>query len=396
MLLLCPLPQPAAERASPRWLWVRSRDGVHVDAHGEDGSQNLPRDSDCTLVLPPRQVRWHHLQLPPHPQAKRAAVLAGVLDAGVLGEPEHSHAALPSDFKGPEATWAAVTDRGALQSQLDALSSAGLRPHRIVPLLAPSDTPQALAWPHDETWSVALAGPLGVLHIGAQQNPQDLEALGPDASAAWGQLRCPSHLAGAIESAWPEQRVQVLSAQALLLQAQNSPWNLAQFAFRVSAAQRRTQGLQHAWRQLRHAPAWRPVRTGLLTALLAALVLPPSWAWRERQIQRELSAQSRALVQQSFPEVQLVIDPAVQMRRALHQLAASRGGSSGATITQLLQSLGQLPQARVTEWRWQSGQAELRIQGVTTAVLQQRLQPLGWQVSAQGPERWLVTVGAKP
>lgn len=395
MLVLHPLPPNPDDATPARWLWVRSRDGQHSDAHGEDHTQDLPRDGDCVLVLAPRAVRWHHLTVPPHPSAKRAAVLAGVLDASVLGEPEDLHIALASDFKDQGDTWCAVTERAMLQTLLDDLRRVGLRPSRIVPLIAPSESGQALAW-GPEPWHVSLSGPEGVMHVGAAQDLAALSDLGADATHAWAQLQCPSHLAAAVESAWPEQRIQVLSAQALLMQASASPWNLAQFDFRVSAAQRRTQGLQHAWRQLRHAPAWRPVRGGLLVALLAALVLPPVWAWRERQIVQQLDAQARAVVQDSFPEIALVIDPEAQMRRAVDELARSRGGGGGQGLAVLLSALSESPQARVSELRWQAQQADLVISGVDDQAVQRIAGPLGWTVSAQGPQRWRFTRREQP
>ena len=387
MLILCPL--PLTDDASPlRWLWVRSRDGLNSDAHGEDDSTALPRDADCVLVLPPRQVRWHHVQLPPHPIAKRAAVLTGLLDAAVLGEPEQLHAALPPDVRDSGPTWVAITDRAALQHLLAQLQAVGLRPHRIVPLTAPSDTPQAVAWPHGQSWSVSLSTTQGVLHIGPDQDLQTMGALHADWASALRALRCPTALAASVETAWPQHPVQVLAPHALLLQAWASSWNLAQFAFRVSAAQRRTQGLQNAWRQLRHASAWRPVRLGLALAMVAALVLPPSLAWRESQVQRQLAQQTQQAVRDSFPDMGLVIDAVLQMRRAVDALARTRGGDSGQGLVDVLGALGQLPQARLLEVNWQSQTAELRLQGTPLNELQQQLAPLGWQVSAQGPDRW--------
>ena len=395
MLVLHLLTPKLDDATAARWLWVRSRDGQHSDAHGEDATPDLPRDGDCVLVMAPRAVRWHHLNVPPHPSAKRAAVLAGVLDASVLGEPEDLHVAVANDFKGQGETWCAVTERDALQAQLDELRRAGLRPSRIVPLIAPGDAAQALAW-GPEPWHISLAGPNGVVHVGGAQELASLSDLGNDAAQAWAQLQCPSHLAAAVESAWPEQRMQVLSALALLMQASASPWNLAQFEFRVSAAQRRTQGLQHAWRQLRHAPAWRPVRGGVLVALLAALVLPPVWAWRERQIVQQLDAQARAVVQESFPDIALVIDPVAQMRRAVDELASSRGGAQAQGLAVLLSALSEIPQARVSELRWQAQQADLVVSGVDDRALQGVAGPLGWTVSAQGPQRWRLTRREQP
>lgn len=395
MLVLCPLPLTEPDDVQRRWLWVRSRDGQQVDTHGEDPSAALPRDSDCVLLLPPQQVRWHHLTLPPHPVAKRAAVLSGILDTCVLGEPEQLHAALPPDFKATEANWLAVTERDILRQLLDELSQIGLRPHRIVPMIAPSDAPQALAWPQGDGWRVALSGPNGVAHIGPMQALDHLSDLGSDAPAAAMQMRCPSNLAAAVESAWPQQRIQVLGVQALLLQCAASSWNLAQFEFRVSAAQRRTQGLQNAWRQLRHGPAWRPVRAGLIVALLAALVLPPSWAWREHQVQLALGVQARTLVQETFPDIQLVIDPALQMQRAVDALAAKHGGQADNNLTGLLQLLSQLPKAHVLELNWQAQQADVRIHGVDTATVQALLSAHGWRVQAQGPDRWRLSRGSR-
>lgn len=392
MLILCPLPQDP-DAGAPRWTWVRSRDGLSSEAHGESSTRELPRDGDCVLVLPPHQVRWHRLVLPPHPVAKRAAVLAGVLDTAVLGEPETLHAALPPEFKADaQPAWVAVTERAALQHWLKDLQAAGLRPHRIVPLTTPAtERPQALAWPRAYGWSVSLSTTQGVLHVGASQDPAGLNALDPELAQAWQTLRCPSALAAAVESSWPQLRIEVLSTQSLLLQASASAWNLAQFAFRVSAAQRRTQGLQHAWRQLRHAAAWRPVRAGLGVAALAAVALPPALAWRERQIQDHLVAQARAVVQTSFPDLGLLIDPVLQMRRAVADLASARGGHSNDDLNALLLALSTVSQARISELKWAAGQADVRMDGVDLATLQKALRRAGWQVSAQGAQRFRIS-----
>jgi general secretion pathway protein L len=55
-------------------------------------------------------------------------------------------------------------------------------------------------------------------------------------------------------------------------------------------------------------------------------------AWRQRGLLEEKSAAVQAVLKQSFPDVQLVIDAPLQMQRALDDLARARGVGSDADL----------------------------------------------------------------
>jgi general secretion pathway protein L len=389
MLIITPASTVASADTARVWDWVRSADGRAVSQHGSGLSTQLPKGGECVLVLPPSTIRWHHIQLPAHPAAKRAAVLTSVLDEWVLGEPEQLHAALPESAPVTQALWCAVVSKPWLGALLADLRLAGVTPHRIVPMLSPDNAPQALVWPWQDAWRLSIATPQGVLHTSASQ---DLATLAPDDEAvplALQNLRCPSALAGAAEQAWPTLQLQVRSTQALLLDAAQSAWNLAQFELKVSATQRRGQALWRGWTEFWYAPAWRMTRLGVIVALLGALVIPPAMAWRERQAMAEATQSARELVQRSFADIRLVIDPVVQMRRGVQALAASKGLSNSPSITVALTQLSTLDKASVTRLSWQNKAWLIRLSGnPTPAQVNQALRDSGWSAKPGADQTW--------
>lgn len=389
MLIITPATTSASTEAIRAWDWVRSADGRTVADHGTSAASQLPKGGECVLVLPPSDVRWHHIQLPPHPSTKRIAVLASVLDELVLGEPEQLHAALPESANVALPLWCAVVHKPWLSALLKELRDVGITPHRIAPMLSPQANAQALVWPWQDSWRLSIGTPLGVLHTCAEQ---DLAALAPDdeaLNAALHNVRCPSALAGSVEQAWPTLKLQVRSAQALLMEAAQSAWNLAQFDLKVSATQRRGQALWRAWTQFWYAPAWRMTRLGVITALAAALVTPPTLAWRARQSQTDMAQAARQLVQADFPDIRLVIDPVAQMQRAVTTLARTKGQTAGPDITTALSQLAALNHVVVTQLRWQNGNWTIRTEGsAPDASLIRAFSNAGWHAQKSADQTW--------
>jgi general secretion pathway protein L len=389
MLIVTPNPSPQHNDAPVAWDWVRSADGLAAADHGSGPAAQLPKGGECVLVLAPSSVRWHRIQLPVHPPAKRAAVLTSVLDELILGEPEQLHAALPESANVAQVQWCAVVNKPWLQALLGDLRAAAITPHRIVPMLSPDGQAQGLVWPWQDSWRLSVATPQGLIHAAVTQDLAQLTSDDPAAELALRNLRCPSPLAGAVETAWPSLNLQVRSSQALLVEAAQSTWNLAQFDLKVSATQRRGQALSRAWTQFAHSPAWRITRWGVTTALIGALALPPALAWRERQVQATAAQSARQIVQDTFPDIQLVIDPMTQMRRGLDALARSKGLASGPNITAALSQWGTVPNAEITGLRWDNNAWQVTLAGTPSeATINQALRRSGWRVQAGPNQTW--------
>ena len=125
-----------------------------------------------------------------------------------------------------------------------------------------------------------------------------------------------------------------------LLRVAQSDWNLAQFDLSLSSGARRGQRLRQALRQFRTAPAWRPARWGLAALLVAQLLGLNVAAWQERSSLDAKRQAVRQTLQQTFPNVTLVLDAPLQMQRELAQLQQAGGQLSGRDLEAMLSALG--------------------------------------------------------
>jgi general secretion pathway protein L len=395
--------------------WATSSDGQQLLAHGRGPASALPRDDDVVLVLPPRAVSWHRVALPKVASARLRAVLDGLLEERVLNDTSELHYALEPGGRPGQTVWVAACNKAWLQSWLQALEAAGHPVARVAPalcpLLAPAGAGQpagpALHWAHEDgnqAW-LASASPLGVgctpLHEGS--SPLAQRALGhPVATDA------PPAQPGALEpttARWLaepavaalaertlDQRFELVARPAWLLRCALSDWNLAQFGLRLSASARRGQRWLQQLRRWRSAPAWRPARWGLAALVAVQLVGLHGAAWHERS---SLDAKQQALrqtLQKGFPQVGLVLDAPLQMRRELARLQQASGRLSGSDLEAMLGALAQAaPDERVAPTALAYTPGEGRFSGwlaneEQARALQQSLQGSGWRARWDGNE----------
>ena len=363
MLILTPSDFSVASASGPTALldWATSTDGQLVLDHGDCAASLLPRDDDVVLVLPPRAVSWHRLALPKVASARLRAVLDGLLEDRVLSDTTELHYALEPGGKSGQTVWVAACQKAWLQSWLQALEAAGRPVSRIAPAVWPlpasahttPDNPTApsLHWAHDEggqAW-MASANPLGVSctplrDTGSNgKNEPALSALQPTHSSTpteatlW--LADPA-VASLAERAL-DQRVELVPRPQWLLRSAQSDWNLAQFDLSLSSGARRGQRIKQQLRRWRSAPAWRPARWGLAALVAVQLVGLNGAAWSER---RSLDAKQQALrqaLQQGFPQVSLVLDAPLQMRRELTRLQQASGTLTAGDLETMLGALAQ-------------------------------------------------------
>lgn len=391
LILALPLhPSADARRVS----FVHSLDGVSIAHSGQAALHELPpAHGEVVAVVPWQRLSWHSVTLPPQSAPRLGAVLQGLLEEQLLDDPAQLHLAVApqAPTRSGGAALVAACSREWLQQALAPLEAAGLRVQRMVPECAPTltnDTVLQLVQ-HD-------GHALGLL-----RHDQGVTPIPHVTRAAWS-----SALAG-VSVCWSEpgvaqQATDWCSLEAGLqpavqrwLQAAQSDWDLAQGEWGQSRAQRSGRWLQQAWHTLRHAPDWRAVRWGLVLLLGAQIIGLNTWAWRDQALLQDQQQRQQRMLTDTFPQVRVVIDPALQMGREVEALRQATGAPSPQDADVLLARLSEaLPaQASVRQLSFSPGELRWQATGAAEpdAAARQRWQAQGYRLSQQGEEyrlRW--------
>lgn len=411
--------------ASALFDWASSGNGQQINDLGQSAASLLPRDEEVVLVLPPRTVSWHRVALPKVASTRLRAALEGLLEDRLLADVGELHFALEPGGKSGQAVWVAVCHKTWLRSWLQILEGAGRPVTRIVPSMWPLvqseapvasagasrsfelDIPSTIHWAHGETGEAWL-GSSSVLGVsctplleaasgaGGSASVAAITALMPPSPEAPMEAEYDIWLADPGVSALAERvlgrRFELVAQPQWLLRCSQSEWNLAQFDLSLSANARRGQRLRRSFRQWRSAPAWRPARWGLAALVGVQLVGLNAAAWSENSALQAKQAAVRQTLQQTFPQVTLVLDAPVQMERELSRLQQAAGALSVGDLETLLGAIAQasggenyMPgsvnhtpgDGRFAGWR--ATEDQLR-------ALQQTLERAGWRARFDGNE----------
>ncbi len=382
MLILTPSdfsPAPA-DGPTAQLSWVRSGDGRLALEHGRCAASLLPAEAEVVLALPVRALSWHRLAVPKVAASRLRAVLDGLLEERLLSDTTELHFALEPGARPGQTLWVAACDKAWLRSWLQALDAAGRPVSRIVPMLWP--TADAVHWAHGvggHAW-LASASAEGVRCL-------PLAAIGADRTAAdatEAQWLADPAVAAQAEQAL-DRRLAPVPLHDWLLRGAQSDWNLAQFDLSLSSGARRGQRLRQALRQFRTGPAWRPARWGLAALLVAQLLGLNVAAWHERSSLDAKRQAVRQTLQQTFPNVTLVLDAPLQMQRELAQLQQAGGQLSGRDLEAMLSALGSAGPA-TTAKRMVYSPGELRLEAPEDQLRAQAqaLQGGAWNAQIDG------------
>jgi general secretion pathway protein L len=334
-----------ADSGAPEYEYVLTTDGQQSAAQGRAAAALLPtqtaRKAEVVVVIPARALSWHGIALPERvlrsllagrmEPARARGVLAGVLEEQLLDDPEQLHFAIFAGAPQPDASpqaWVAVCARAWLHTHVQTLEAAGYQVGRIVAECTPAQPGTATALLSDaiQPAQMLLCTPQGVsllpLVAASLQLAQTQDALEVFAEPSVMAL-AEAHFGNQTTLQTREQR---------LLQAAQSPWNLAQLEFSASRSGRLLKRLANAWQQLRQAPQWRPARWSLVALVLVQVVGLNALAWRERSLLDVKRAAVQDMLTQTFPDVHLVVDAPKQMQRAVEDLARNRGVGSDTDI----------------------------------------------------------------
>ena len=375
--------------------YVVSVDGLSVQSSGHCSPARMPRPGgEVVAVVPWQRLSWHTTTLPPVSAQRREAVLQGLLEDQVLQDAASLHWVSAAGISSGE-TKVVVCDKAWLRAVLAPLEAAGLVVQRIVPELAPT-----------ETGAPVFQG------MGSADRPEVVACLGQAVlgfpAPAW--PACASHWTpGARLMAEPAvlealrgltgQEPTLQTAPQRWLQASQSRWDLAQGEWAQSRRRRTWRSGLQAWQQLCHAPAWRAARWALVLTLVVQLLGLQVWALQARQHLAQLAQSSRQILQQSFPHVQVVVDPLRQMNQALHQLRLQSGAPAPDDLEMLLAQLAPLLPAGVTPQVLRYDGKTLTLQGLPRDPLApqalERLNRQGYQWQARDQE-WVLSWEARP
>ena len=347
-------------------------------------------------VVPHSRLSWLTVTLPPGSQGPRLqGVLRGLLEDRLLEEPEQLHLVIEPNAqnvaKEGGTALVAVCHKQWLRDVLAPLQAAGLTVQRLVPEISPSTQPSLYVMGTPDFSQSVLS------------HAQGLTLLPPN-TAHWSAFAPITNqdLAVQAEPSMVERVQQLLSVQPQLqtaaqrwVQSAQSDWDLAQGEWAQGRSQRGLRWVQATWQTVWHAPAWRPVRLGVLALLLVQMVGLNVFAWREYNAQQSQKAALNQILTQTFPAVTLVIDAPLQMQREVEALKQKSGAVSHTDFEPLLVALaGVLPggTSNASPTQLHFANQALRIHGVPfdSAMANRQLKPKGLQLRDEGNDVWVL------
>ncbi|BDU52090.1 type II secretion system protein GspL [Limnohabitans sp. INBF002] len=392
-MLIIALPH-SANAAATGYAHVHS-DGHSVLRSATGAAATLSAHAgEVVAVVPHSRLAWLRVQLPPASHGPRlASVLHGLLEDRLLDDPQQLHIVLDPQATGVTRTGGetlvAVCDKQWLRDALNPLQAAGLTIQRIVPELSPSDTPVLHVMGEPEASQSVLCHARGVTLLPpntaqwrafAELNQDDL------------QIQAEPAMVARVQSTLQRQPT-LQSAAQRWVQSSQSAWDLAQGEWAQGRAQRTQRQLQAAWQTLLHAPAWKPVRWGMV-ALVALQVLGlNALAWRERSALATQQASLQHILTTTFPSVTLVINAPLQMQREVDVLQQKSGAASSTDFEPMLAVLAGVLPAGQTPSQIHFANHALRVQGVTldsNASGVASLKAQGLSLRQDGNDTWVL------
>ncbi|PVE41258.1 type II secretion system protein GspL [Limnohabitans planktonicus] len=363
------------------------------------------RQTEVVALVPAGALSWHRVTLPAglHKQASRLqAALQGLLEDALLDDPAQLHLALQAQWKNTEQPWVAACDRAWLSAQLQALESAGITVHRIVPEFAPVGAALHITavGPADEGWLWLQQADRGVwgLPMASVLTAQDVLSDEDRGSASL------SAEPGVVT--WVTERLglkaPMVAPKQHWLQALGTGWDLAQFEFQANARARRLKNWQRSASHLWHSRDWRPARWGLGVLLASQLLGLNVWAFKTRadwQAQQNSWAQ---MLRETFPKTQVVVDAPLQMTREVARLRQGSGQLSASDLETMLSALGQswpAGTAAPSQYQFEPGQLrlpELTLNDSAQQALAKALNAQGYAWRTDGTAGVMSTQGGQP
>lgn len=364
------------------------------------------RQTEVVVLLPMHALSWHQVQLPKGSLARGLtaergasrlrAILDGLLEDRLLDEPAQLHLALQPQPGGDIPVWVVACDKAWLCAHLQALAQAGFSASRIVPEFTPEALVNRLYVVGDEQQPMVVGGRLLLSPLSAAA--VSLQA-GPGAADGLPEVIAEPAVAAQAESLF-KRPVILQQRTERLLQAAQTPWNLAQFDLVNASRERAWVKVAQAMKNGLRAPQWRAARLALVALVLVNLVGLNAWAWREQAALQAKRQAVRAVLVSTFPKIPVVVDAPLQMAREVAVLQRASGVASGTDMEAMLAALGaQLPVTHsLTSIDY--GAQELRAKAAAISAAEQAqvalaLKQQGLTATWDGAQ-WLLKPGSTP
>jgi general secretion pathway protein L len=416
-LLIITLPLEIADKAVLMDC-VQSPDGQSLASYVSAPFALLPRAEasvDVVAVVPLQVLSWHRVSLPQGslPRSRLAdrgtnrlrAILDGLLEDQLLDDPAAMHLALQPLPQVGVPVWVAACDRAWLGSALGALSQAGYNVTRIVP----ESSPQALMDVIEVTEGLSqpmVAGWIGAVSPADAVDERRCGMLASALSATSVALLATDTpvvaepAVAALAEQFFQRPVTLQQRGQRLLQAAQTPWDLAQFEFTNAQRDPRWANLAQGLQLFARAPAWRAARWALAVLVGVNLIGLNIWAMRE---QASLTAQRqaiRAVLTDTFPNTPVVVDAPLQMVHAVAVLQRASGNAAGTDLESILSSFSSLAPVGYVPAAIEYAANSLRLSGPSMPTPEQDrvttgLKALGLAASLQD-DVWLIRAGGAP
>jgi len=355
---------------------------------------------EVVAVVPHSRLSWLRVQLPPASHGPRLqSVLHGLLEDRLLDDPQQLHLVLPPEAEAIARTGGetvvAVCDKSWLRDVMAPLQAVNLTVQRIVPELSPCNPPTLHVMGEPDQSHSVLCHAHGVTLL--PPHTAQWHAL-TDLSQDDLDIRAEPAMVARVESTLQRQpRLQ--SAAHRWVESTRSTWDLAQGEWAQGRVQRVQRQLQTSWQTLRHAPAWRPVRWGLIALLVVQVLGLNVLAWRERNALNAQQAALQNILKNAFPTVTLVIDAPLQMQREVNVLQQKSGAVSDTDLEPLLAALADVLPTGQAPTQIHFTDHVLRVQGVSldaNTVAAARLKAKGLSLRQDGNDTWVLQAETTP
>jgi general secretion pathway protein L len=323
----------------------RLRAGAGVAPHGQVTELNqIPGVGTMTRVhawTPPSETLLTRVTLPTRSRTKIQQALPYALEDQLIGEPDQLHFAYRVLDDASLAV--AITARARLQAWISRLTDAGLRPVSLcpaelaLPLIGGS---WSVAFHEDEVWVRTGTASGFVCAASVRTPPSMLETAVREArekQVAPQGITVMQPPSGFDPKAWATQlnlAVQMQKQDFWANHHESTPaLNLLQGAYAPSS---QIQAM---------APALRPAAIMLAVWLVGSLGFNLWEWWQLKTTHENLRQEMISLFKRTFPDAQVVVDPALQMQRLISDMQDKGGKSSGADMLPLLGNIAPVIQA---------------------------------------------------
>jgi general secretion pathway protein L len=381
--LVLRLPPLAAAHPLPELDYVLLDAQARVLSAGREQVALLPRGGRVVALVDAADASVLSVALPALPANRLQPALVGALEDRLLQDAALLHLAAGPPADDGTVLLASAVPKEPLRQAIADLARAGHEPQQVVPeaaLLAPGEAllqlgaqGPRLLW-RDRQGEAAWLPLIAAAAAAPVPLPQAPERL-------WVQDGAPP-LLGAIELP-ADLTPQTISSADWMARAAQSPWNLRQFDLAPKHA------ISRGWNGLRQqlaSPEWR--RVGKLLALLAAvqLVGMNAAAWQLARNAHELQQKLDAIAAQALPGVPAILDPQLQVQRALDAARQRAGRAGDGDLDVLLgRAAGVVPEGVVpTALEFSTGQLQLTLPAGAAAQAAERCIAAGLRCSAQG------------